>query len=119
MSKIVDDVLAANARYVAGFGNKGQLALPPARQFAVLTCMDARLDPAKYGGLAEGDAPVIRKAGGRGSDDAIRALVILYKHPCTRVWVLILPTGCGIALFTNYEMGKLLSRELKNEKCGQ
>ena len=53
--------------------------LPPARRFAILTCMDARLDPAKYAGLAEGDAHVIRNAGGRASDDAIRSLVISYK----------------------------------------
>ena len=65
MSKIVDDVMAANAAYVNEFGDKGDLAIPPSRQFAILTCMDARLDPAKYAGLAEGDAHVIRNAGGR------------------------------------------------------
>ena len=81
MSKILDDVLQANARYSAEFGVKGELALPPARGFAILTCMDARLDPAKYAGLAEGDAHVIRNAGGRASDDAIRSLVISYKLP--------------------------------------
>ena len=62
-----------------GLGEKSQLSLPPARGFAILTCMDARLDPAKYAGLAEGDAHVIRNAGGRASDDAIRSLVISYK----------------------------------------
>ena len=64
MSKILDEVLAANAKYAEGFGDKGNLALPPSRHFAILTCMDARLDPAKYAGLAEGDAHVIRNAGG-------------------------------------------------------
>ncbi len=53
--------------------------MPPARRFAILTCMDARLDPAKYAGLAEGDAHVIRNGGGRASDDAIRSLVISHK----------------------------------------
>ena len=72
MSKLVQQVIEANDQYVESFGNKGELALPPARQFAVLTCMDARLDPAKFAGLAEGDAHVIRNAGGRASDDAIR-----------------------------------------------
>ena len=67
---VLNDVLAANASYAADFGDKGSLALPPARRFAILTCMDARLDPAKYAGLAEGDAHVIRNAGGRASDDA-------------------------------------------------
>jgi len=64
MSKILDDVLTANAKYVASFGDKGKLPMPPGRHFAILTCMDARLDPAKYAGLAEGDAHVIRNAGG-------------------------------------------------------
>jgi carbonic anhydrase len=62
MTKVLDDVLAANEAYVAGFGDKGSLALPPARHFAILTCMDARLDPAKFAGLIEGDAHVIPQA---------------------------------------------------------
>ena len=69
MSQIVSEVLAANASYVSQFGDKGKLALPPARRFAILTCMDARLDPAKYAGLSEGDAHVIRNAGGRATDE--------------------------------------------------
>ena len=56
MSKVVDEVVAANKAYVRDFGAKRELALPPARKFAILTCMDARLDPAKYAGLVEGDA---------------------------------------------------------------
>jgi carbonic anhydrase len=58
MPKIRKEVLAANASYAAGFGDKGKLPLPPARRFAILTCMDARLDPAKFAGLAEGDAHI-------------------------------------------------------------
>jgi carbonic anhydrase len=76
MSSILNEVLSANQQYSASFGDKAHLALPPARRFAVLTCMDARLDPAKFAGLAEGDAHVIRNAGGRASDDAIRSLVM-------------------------------------------
>jgi carbonic anhydrase len=79
MSQILNEVLAANERYAATFGEKANLSIPPARHFAVLTCMDARLDPAKLAGLAEGDAHVIRNAGGRASEDAIRSLVISYK----------------------------------------
>src|SRR6266481_6583536 len=75
MTKILDEVLAANAKYAENFGDKGNLPLPPSRHFAILTCMDARLDPAKYAGLAEGDAHVIRNAGGRASDDAIRSFI--------------------------------------------
>src|SRR5262249_60644710 len=83
MTKILDEVLAANAKYAKSFGDKGNLPLPPSRHFAILTCMDARLDPAKYGGLSEGDAHVIRNAGGRASDDAVRSLVVSYKLPGT------------------------------------
>lgn len=83
MSTIRDEVLAANAAYAETF-DKGDLPMPPGRGFAILTCMDARLDPAKYAGLAEGDAHVIRNAGGRASDDAIRSLVISYKLLGTR-----------------------------------
>lgn len=79
MSKVLDKVLAANANYAADFGEKGNIPMPPGRSFAILTCMDARLDPAKYAGLAEGDAHVIRNAGGRARDDAIRSLVISNK----------------------------------------
>jgi carbonic anhydrase len=79
MTQILDEVLAANAEYAKNFGDKGNLPAPPSRHFAILTCMDARLDPAKYAGLAEGDAHVIRNAGGRANDDAIRSLVISYK----------------------------------------
>jgi carbonic anhydrase len=113
MSKTVDEVTAANAEYVASFGDKGDLAMPPARQFAILTCMDARLDPAKYAGLAEGDAHVIRNAGGRASDDAIRSLVISYKLLGTKEWFVIHHTNCGMETFNNEIMGDLLSGSLK------
>jgi carbonic anhydrase len=113
MSKILDEVLAANTKYAANFGDKGNLPSPPARQFAILTCMDARLDPAKYAGLAEGDAHVIRNAGGRASDDAIRSLVISYKLLGTREWFVIHHTNCGMELFTNDIMRNLLASSLK------
>jgi carbonic anhydrase len=69
MSDALKEVLAANGKYAAEFGDKSKLAMPPARRIAILTWMDARLDPAKFAGLAEGDAHVIRNAGGRASDD--------------------------------------------------
>jgi carbonic anhydrase len=112
MSKIVDEVKAANATYVAGFGSKGDLALPPARGFAILTCMDARLDPAKYAGLSEGDAHVIRNAGARASDDAIRSLVISHKLLGTKEWFVIHHTNCGMELFCDEVMGDLLEDSL-------
>ena len=113
MSKVLEEVLAANARYVESFGDKGKLALPPARKFAILTCMDARLQPSKYAGLAEGDAHVIRNAGGRASDDAIRSLVISYKLLGTREWFVIHHTNCGMELFTDEIMRDLLASSLK------
>jgi len=112
MSQILKEVLAANAAYVAEFGEKGGLALPPARKFAILTCMDARLDPAKYAGLAEGDAHVIRNAGGRASDDAIRSLVISHKLLGTNEWFVVHHTDCGMQLFDDEVMGGLLESSL-------
>ncbi|OPZ10869.1 MAG: Beta-carbonic anhydrase 1 [Alphaproteobacteria bacterium ADurb.BinA280] len=116
MSQIVEQVLSANERYATDFGAKADLALPPARQFAILTCMDARLDPAKYAGLAEGDAHVIRNAGGRASDDAIRSLVISYKLLGTREWFVIHHTDCGMEFFTDEVMGNLLESSLQTAK---
>jgi carbonic anhydrase len=112
MSKIVDEVMAANASYASNFGAKGDLALPPARGFAILTCMDARLDPAKYAGLSEGDAHVIRNAGARASDDAIRSLVISHKLLGTKEWFVIHHTNCGMELFCDEVMGDLLEDSL-------
>lgn len=113
MSKILNEVLSANRDYVNNFGEKGDLALPPARHFAILTCMDARLDPAKYAGLSEGDAHVIRNAGGRASDDAIRSLVISYKLLGTREWFVVHHTNCGMELFNDEIMRDLLASSLK------
>ncbi|ARN82356.1 beta-class carbonic anhydrase [Methylocystis bryophila] len=109
---ILDEVMAANAKYASAFGDKGQLAMPPARRFAILTCMDARLDPAKYAGLSEGDAHVVRNAGGRASDDAIRSLVISHKLLGTLEWFVIHHTDCGMELFCDEVMGDLLEDNL-------
>jgi carbonic anhydrase len=113
MSSILNEVLSANQQYSASFGDKAHLALPPARRFAVLTCMDARLDPAKFAGLAEGDAHVIRNAGGRASDDAIRSLVISYKLLGTREFFVIHHTNCGMEFFTNEVIRGLLGNSLE------
>jgi carbonic anhydrase len=113
MSSVLSEVLAANQKYVQTFGDKSNLALPPARCFAVLTCMDARLDPAKYAGLSEGDAHVIRNAGGRASDDAIRSLVISYKLLGTREFFIIHHTDCGMEFFTNEVIRGLLNSSLE------
>src|ERR1700685_3177259 len=118
MSEILKEVLLANSAYSEAFGEKGKLALPPARRFAVLTCMDARLDPAKFAGLREGDAHVIRNAGGRASQDAIRSLIISYKLLGTTEWFVIHHTDCGMEFFTNEIMADLLSRSLETAELG-
>jgi len=112
-TSVLRNVLATNQEYSSSFGEKGNLALPPARRFAVLTCMDARLDPAKFAGLAEGDAHVIRNAGGRASDDAIRSLVISYKLLGTKEFFVIHHTDCGMEFFTNETIRGLLANSLE------
>jgi len=114
---VLQEVLQANEQYAAGF-DKGDLALPPARGFAILTCMDARLDPAKYAGLAEGDAHVIRNAGGRASDDAIRSLVISYKLLGTAEWFVIHHTNCGMEFFSDDVIRELLASSLETAALG-
>jgi carbonic anhydrase len=118
MSTILHDVLTANAAYADSFGAKADLALPPARRFAILTCMDARLDPAKYAGLSEGDAHVIRNAGGRASDDAIRSLVISYKLLGTAEWFVIHHSDCGMEFFTDDVIRGLLASSLETAALG-
>lgn len=115
---VLEEVLAANQEYVRTFGAKADLALPPARGFAILTCMDARLDPAKYAGLSEGDAHVIRNAGGRASDDAIRSLVISYKLLGTSEWFVVHHSDCGMEFFTSELMGDLLAQSLETAELG-
>ncbi len=98
-----DDLIANNAAYVSSFA-KGDLPLPPAKKVAVLACMDARLDPAKVLGLQEGDAHVIRNAGGVATEDAIRSLVISQRLLGTKEIILIHHTDCGMETFTDDEV---------------
>jgi carbonic anhydrase len=115
---VLPEVLSANTAYAREFGDRAALALPPARRFAILTCMDARLDPARYAGLAEGDAHVIRNAGGRASDDAIRSLVISYKLLGTREFFVVHHTDCGMEFFTNDVIADLLASSLQTAELG-
>ena len=109
---IVDEFRKANESYAARF-QKGQLPMPPARHVAVLTCMDARLDPAAFLGLQEGDAHVIRNAGGRASEDAIRSLVISQQLLGTNTVVVIHHSDCGMLTFSNADLRTKLKQELK------
>lgn len=107
---VADEFVQADARYAATF-TKGDLPMPPARKVAVVTCMDARLDPAKFLGLEEGDAHVIRNAGGRAAD-AIRSLVISQQLLGTREVVVIHHTDCGMLIFTDEQLHQKLHDEL-------
>jgi carbonic anhydrase len=113
VSQALDEVLKANRKYSAGFGEKGKLGMPPRRRFTILTCMDGRLDPDKFAGLAEGDAHVIRNVGGRASDDAIRSLVISHKLLGTREFFVIHHTDCAMQSFTNQVIRDLLASSLE------
>jgi carbonic anhydrase len=107
---VVADVTAANERYASEF-DKGGLPMPPARKYAVVTCMDARLDPAGFLGLAEGDAHVIRNAGGLVNDETIRSLVISHHLLGTEEAVVIGHTDCGMLTFTNDDVHEKLGPE--------
>src|SRR6266567_5254234 len=107
---IRDEIQAANERYAAFF-QKGGLPMPPGRKFAVITCMDARLDPARFLGLEEGDAHVIRNAGGLVNDETIRSLVISHHLLGTEEAVVIGHSGCGMLTFTNADLHEKLGPE--------
>src|SRR5579863_8371379 len=107
---VVDEFLKANDAYAANF-IKGDLALPPARHVAVVVCMDARIDPARALGLEEGDAHVIRNAGGRAAD-ALRSLIISEQLLGTTDVVVIHHTECGMLTFTNDDLRAKLQKDL-------
>ena len=107
---VTDELLANNATYAASFA-KGDLPSPPARKVAVLACMDARLDPARALGLEEGDAHVIRNAGGVVTDDALRSLVISQRLLGTEEIVLLHHTDCGMTTFTDDELQRRIAEE--------
>ena len=102
-----DELLKNNETYAAGF-DKADLPLPPARKVAVLACMDARLDPAGALGLQEGDAHVIRNAGGVVTDDEIRSLAISQNLLGTEEIILIHHTDCGMLTFTDEQFADKL-----------
>ena len=107
---IAQEFLKANEAYASTF-KKGDLAMPPARQVAVLTCMDARIDPARALGLEEGDAHVIRNAGGRAAE-ALRSLIISEQLLGTTHIVVIHHTDCGMLTFRNEDLRKKVKQEL-------
>lgn len=111
MSDNHDAFLAANARYAEGF-EKGDLPIVPSKHAAILTCMDARILPSYVLGFEEGDVHVIRNAGGRLTDDALRSFIISYKLLGTRALYIMHHTNCGMGTFTEEQMGDLLAESL-------
>lgn len=113
-----DEFLEANRRYSADFAS-GDLPVPPARGVAVVTCMDARLHPEKFLGLEMGDAHVIRNAGGRVSEDAIRSIVISERFLGTAEIVVIHHTGCGMLTFQNEDLDAKMKEDLGVDTSGR
>jgi carbonic anhydrase len=106
----IEKIRQANRTFAERF-DVGDLDMPPARKLAILTCMDARLDPARFCGLAPGDAHVIRNAGGRASDDAVRSLIISSRLLGTDEFVVIHHTGCGMLTFADDDLRTKLREE--------
>ena len=109
---VLEDIKSANEEYATEF-DKAHLPMPPGRKFAVVTCMDARLDPAKFLGLEEGDAHVIRNAGGLVTDDALRSLVISHNLLGTQDVLVIAHTDCGMLTFSNEELQEQLGTDIE------
>lgn len=108
---LMEHLLYANEQYSESF-REGKLPRTPRLQLAILTCMDSRIDPDRILGLQEGDAHVIRNAGGRASDDAIRSLVLSYRLLGTRYFLVIHHTDCGMTKVTNERMRDELLSDL-------
>src|SRR5919204_5580278 len=113
----INELLKANEEFASTF-DRGDLPMPPARRIAVLTCMDARLHPAKFLGLDIGDAHVIRNAGGRASPDALRSLIISQRLLGTGEVAVIHHTDCGMLTFKNEDLRAKLKRELAADASG-
>lgn len=108
-----DEIVSANKAYAESFGDRSELPRTPSKHCAILTCMDARIDPLKLAGLVDGEANIIRNAGGRASDDAIRSLIISYKLLGTREFFVIHHTNCGLLGMSNQKMAELLESSLE------
>jgi carbonic anhydrase len=109
----IDELLAASEQYARGF-DRGDLPLPPARRVAILTCMDARILPSRLLGLEEGDAHVIRNAGGR-ARDALRSLIISQRLLGTREIAVIHHTDCGMLTFSNRDLRQKVKEDLGSD----
>jgi carbonic anhydrase len=113
---VIDELLDANTEYASTF-DRGNLPMPPARRLAVVTCMDARIIPSRQLGLEEGDAHVIRNAGGR-TRDALRSLVISQRLLGTNEIAVIHHTDCGMLTFTNPQLHAKVKQDLGADSSG-
>jgi carbonic anhydrase len=114
---VTDELIEANERFTQSF-DRGDLPMPPGRRVSILACMDARLHPERFLGLDIGDAHVIRNAGGRASDDAIRSLIISSRLLGTQEFLVIHHTDCGMLTFTNDDLRKKLAEETGEDAGG-
>ena len=114
MPEQLQDLLESNGHFAAGF-TQGELAMPPARHLAVVTCMDARLEPLAFLGLHLGDAHVVRNAGGRVTEDALRSLVISERLLGTDAILVIHHTDCGMLTFTDEQLRARVQDDLGTE----
>lgn len=114
---LLDEVLGSNRRYAAGF-DRGELPSPPARRLAVLTCMDARLDPLAFLGLGLGDAHVLRNAGGRATDDAIRSLIVSSHLLGTQTVLVVHHTDCGMLGLSDEEVRERVRQAVGTDPAG-
>ncbi|EXJ58201.1 carbonate dehydratase [Cladophialophora yegresii CBS 114405] len=117
MSAIQKNVEAASEAYSSSF-SQGHLALPPAKKYLVLTCMDARIDPAQAFGIRLGDAHVIRNAGAS-AQDALRSVIISQQLVGTQEIVLVKHTGCGMLTFKNEDAYGLVDKNLGSEAAAE
>ena len=108
LNENIKQILDANEEYSKEYGEKAIPGIKPARKLAILTCMDARVDPLKFAGLKNGDAHIIRNAGGRASEDAIRSLLLSNRLLGTNDWLVVHHTDCGQENFSNEEVCKLM-----------
>ena len=111
-NKNIASIIEANKHYHKTF-TQSELGTEPTRALSILTCMDCRMDPYKFAGLQDGEAHIIRNAGGRATEDAIRSLIVSHKFLGTTDWCVIHHTGCGMTTVTDEVIGELLEQDLE------
>ena len=111
-NKNMASIIEANTHYHKTF-KQSELGTQPTRGLSILTCMDCRMDPYKFAGLQDGEAHIIRNAGGRATEDAIRSLIVSHKFLGTTDWCVIHHTGCGMTTVTDEIIGQLLEQDLE------